>query len=136
MARVNRISTNFKKSNGKFEKILATLKATKEDFYYWELNQRLESMLSENTVNRYFDDYLEFKKFRVLLGLENEQISDKEIELYEKILIRRGMNKRNIKTKITRILRYFYWIDKLNSMYSNGEKLKEEPFGKEVYFIE
>lgn len=135
MARVNRISTNFKNNNREVEKVLCNFKMTKEEFYQLEIYRKSKEFFSDDTVERYFDDYLEFIKFRVLLGLKSEPISNKEIELYKKILERRGMSKRNIKTKITRAIRYCYFMDLLNIKYLNGEKLKDEPFGKEMFLI-
>ncbi len=135
MARVNRISTNFKNNNREVERVLYNFKITKEEFYQLETYRKFKEFFSDDTVERYFDDYLEFIKFRVLLGLKCEPISNKEIELYKKILERRGMSKRNIKTKITRAIRYFYFMDLLDSKYLNGEKLKDEPLGKKMFLI-
>lgn len=132
MARINRISTNLKKSNRKCERILYSFKITKEEYYHLEIHLKFEKLFRKDVVNRYFKDYLEFDKFRVLLGLENKEITNKEVELYKKILERRGMSKRNIKTKITRAIRYYYCMEFINNKYLNGEKLKDEPF--EIYF--
>lgn len=114
MSRVNRISTNVEKSNRAIEKM--PFQVTKEDRYYPILRRLLGNSLSVDIYDRYFMDYIEFINFRKLLGLNDKYISNKEIEVYKKVLDRRGINKRNIKTKITRILRYCYFIDEVSKI--------------------
>ncbi|MVX67118.1 hypothetical protein GKZ28_26060 [Clostridium chromiireducens] len=104
-------SNPYKITNEEFRKTMSMM----------ELQRIIEKQgYKEKTINNYLTATYEMLFFLDLINIDVSEVRDSDIELYNKILIRRGYNKPQARRKINRIKKCIYTYAKIFGSMPNG----------------